>query len=68
MQQLIHNATIVNEGKSYRGSVLIKHDKIDQIFANAVPEQIIAQSQVIDAEGLILIPGAIDDQVHFRQP
>ncbi len=65
---LIHNATIVNEGKSYRGSVLIKHDKIDQIFADTVPEQIITQSQVIDAEGLILIPGAIDDQVHFRQP
>lgn len=66
---LIHKATIINEGKSFVGSVLVEHDKIKKIFKDEpVPEQIINQSQVIDASGKWLIPGVIDDQVHFRQP
>ena len=66
---LIHNATIINEGESYRGSVLVEHDKIKKVYRNeAVPEQILNQAEVIDGTGKILIPGVIDDQVHFRQP
>lgn len=66
---LIHNATIINEGESYIGSVLIEHDKIKKVYRNElVPEQILNQSQVIDGTGKWLIPGVIDDQVHFRQP
>lgn len=66
---LVHNATIINEGESYRGSVLVEHDKIKKVYRNeAVPEQILNQAEVIDGTGKLLIPGAIDDQVHFRQP
>lgn len=66
---LVHNATIINEGESYRGSVLVEHDKIKKVYRNeAVPEQILNQAEVIDGTGKILIPGVIDDQVHFRQP
>lgn len=66
---LVHNATIINEGESYRGSVLVEHDKIKKVYRNeAVPEQILNQAEVIDGTGKLLIPGVIDDQVHFRQP
>lgn len=66
---LIQNATIVNEGQSYKGSVLIENDKIKNIFKEAVPETIINQAKtIIDATDMWLIPGVIDDQVHFREP
>ena len=65
---LIHNATIVNENKIFIGSVLIEGDKIAKIFLTDVPENILNRSTVIDAEGLFLFPGVIDDQVHFREP
>lgn len=66
---LIHNATIINEGQSFKGSVLVEHDKIKKVYRNeSVPEQVINQSKVIDATGKWLMPGVIDDQVHFRQP
>lgn len=65
---LIQNATIINEGKSKIGSVLIENNIISKIYDNDVPNQIINQSTVIDATGLWLMPGIIDDQVHFREP
>lgn len=66
---LIQNATIVNEGKSYKGSVLIEHDKIKKIYDSSIPETIINQAKtIIDASDMWLIPGVIDDQVHFREP
>lgn len=66
---LIQNATIVNEGRSFKGSVLIEHDKIKKIFEEVVPEHIVNQAKtVIDATNLWLMPGVIDDQVHFRDP
>lgn len=66
---LIHNTTIINEGESYLGSVLIEGDFIKKVYKNeTVPEHIINQAQVIDGTGKLLIPGVIDDQVHFRQP
>ncbi|TWP29693.1 dihydroorotase [Apibacter muscae] len=66
---LIKNATLINEGKSLLGSVLLKDNIISAIyFSEEIPEQIINQSQIIDAEGLWLLPGVIDDQVHFREP
>ena len=61
---LIKNAQIVNEGKIYNSDVLIENQKIkevaDKITINA--------DQIINAEGLHLLPGVIDDQVHFREP
>lgn len=65
---LIHNATIINEGRKFNGSVLLEGKTISKIYESAVPEEILNRSKVIDASGLFLIPGAIDDQVHFREP
>lgn len=65
---LIHKATIINEGKTFVGSVAIENETIAEIFVEDVPERILQQAQVVDARGLYLIPGAIDDQVHFREP
>ncbi|VXB25623.1 Dihydroorotase [Flavobacterium sp. 9AF] len=63
---LIKNAKIVNEGAIFEGDVLIENEIIKEIA-----EQISLKSSdcvIIDAEGSYLIPGAIDDQVHFREP
>lgn len=63
---LIKNAKIVNEGTIFEGDLLIE-DK----FIVEIAESISAKSsttKIIDAEGNYLIPGAIDDQVHFREP
>ena len=65
---LIRNATIINEGASTKGSVLIKNDRIDTIFHGAIPEEICNRSEIIEADNLYLMPGVIDDQVHFREP
>ena len=64
MQILIKNAQIVNEGVICKSDVLIENQIIKKIgkgldFRN---------KQIIDAEGLYLLPGVIDDQVHFREP
>lgn len=66
---LIHKATIIDNGQSFLGSVLIENEKIKNVFRQEVPEGLLnACKQVIDARGLYLIPGVIDDQVHFREP
>ncbi|NLN95770.1 MAG: dihydroorotase [Bacteroidales bacterium] len=66
---LIRNAQIVNEGQSFNGSVLISDGLITEIF-RGVPsnEQIPENIETLDAEDKLLIPGVIDDQVHFREP
>ena len=69
MKTLIKNATIVNEELKFRGSVLINNEKIERIFPNVIPGNFDPDDiEIIDAEGLLLIPGVIDDQVHFREP
>ncbi len=65
---LIHRATIVNEGRKFEGSVLIEGKTISKIYEGNVPEEILNRAKVIDASGLYLLPGVIDDQVHFREP
>jgi len=64
MLTLIKNAQLVNEGRIYKADVLIKNKIIKEIAT----EINIDVDQIIDAEGLHLIPGVIDDQVHFREP
>ena len=64
MLTLIKNATLVNEGKIYQSDVLIENQKIKKI----APKITIDADQIIDAKGLHLLPGVIDDQVHFREP
>lgn len=65
MTTLIVNAKIVNEGQVVEGDVLIKGDYIEKIGADL---QSAAAKKVVDAQGQLLFPGAIDDQVHFREP
>ncbi|NDV78352.1 dihydroorotase [Dysgonomonas sp. 511] len=66
---LIHKATIINEGISFTGSVLIEKDLISEVYHNEeVPEHILNKAKIVDANGLWLLPGVIDDQVHFREP
>ena len=62
---LILNATVVNEGEQKEYDVLIEKGKIARIDKNL---QHIAANTVIDASNLHLMPGMIDDQVHFREP
>lgn len=63
---LIKNAKIVNEGSIFEGDVLIENDLIVEV-ADSISLKT-SDCKVIDAEGNYLIPGAIDDQVHFREP
>lgn len=63
---LIKNANIVNEGTIFNGDVLIEGDYIKKIGESLTPKS--ADVLVLDAEGKYLLPGAIDDQVHFREP
>ncbi|KRD62510.1 dihydroorotase [Flavobacterium sp. Root935] len=63
---LIKNAKIVNEGTIFEGDVLIENDLIVEI-ADSISLKT-SNCIVIDAEGSYLMPGAIDDQVHFREP
>ena len=63
---LIKNAKIVNEGAIIEGDVLIENEFIVEIAERISPKT--PNCKIIDAEGNYLIPGAIDDQVHFREP
>ncbi|MEE4001270.1 dihydroorotase [Tenacibaculum sp. FZY0031] len=62
---LIKNAKIVNENKVFKGDVLIEGEFIKEIGENLLPTDDVL---MVDAEGKFLIPGMIDDQVHFREP
>jgi len=62
LKTLIHNATIVNEGRIFSGSVLIEDDRI----ANITEGEASACEHTVDATGMLLLPGVIDTHVHFR--
>ena len=68
MKTLIKDAFIVNENKGFKGSLLIENGIIKQIIDDNASIDTTNISTVIDAEGKLLIPGVIDDQVHFREP
>lgn len=65
-QILIKNAKIVNEGKIFEGDILIENDIIKEIDLSISVKS--AEVTVIDVEGNYVLPGMIDDQVHFREP
>ena len=65
MKTLIKNAQIVNENQIFKGDLLIENDLILKI-GNNISED--TAHRVIDADGKYLLPGVIDDQVHFREP
>jgi dihydroorotase len=63
----VKNAKIVNEGKTFEGSIVISGDIIEEVLvADSQPEK--TCDETIDAQGCYLIPGVIDDHVHFRDP
>jgi dihydroorotase len=65
---IIFNARIVNEGKVFRGGVYIVNGLINDIFTGDVPANLLSANKSFDALNHYLIPGVIDDQVHFRDP
>ncbi|MCM1482980.1 MAG: dihydroorotase [Muribaculaceae bacterium] len=68
-RQLIHNARIVNEGRIFMGYVLIEGELIAEVAEGDAPEELIAATTtVIDARERLLMPGCIDEHVHFRDP
>ena len=63
----IHNARIVNEGQTFEGAIVIENEVITEVLkAGETPSS--ACEETIDAQGCYLIPGVIDDHVHFRDP
>lgn len=68
-KKLIKNVRIINEGRSYQGAVLINGEMIEAVYEGEVPSEIIAETNdIVDGQGKWLLPGCIDDQVHFREP
>ena len=61
---LIKNATLVNEGRVFQADVFISDGRIQKIGTGLTEKS----DREIDATGLHLLPGVIDDQVHFREP
>lgn len=73
MKTVIHNATIVNEGRIFVGTVVMRGETIEEIIEGAWVPSMISSSgetvgEVIEAEGMYLLPGVIDEHVHFREP
>ncbi|MEA4982650.1 MAG: dihydroorotase [Paludibacter sp.] len=66
--QLIKNATIINENERFTGSVLVDGELISAVIRGDEIPVDVKIDQIVDATGLLLIPGVIDDQVHFREP
>jgi dihydroorotase len=68
MKTLIKNAIVVNENRSFIGSLLIDNDRISDVYeSSSVPATVVADAE-IDASGCYLLPGIIDTHVHFREP
>jgi len=65
---LITQARIINEGDQFTGHLLIEGDRITRISRHSIPPQVPAKTRIIHARGKWLLPGVIDDQVHFRDP
>ena len=62
---LIKNSRVVNEGNVFSADILIKNDLIFKISNKIKPQK---NYKIVEANNKILIPGVIDDQVHFREP
>ncbi len=68
-ETLIHNALIINEGVRFRGFVVIEGERIKTVGRGDAPSRLLNEcAETHDAQGAYLLPGCIDDQVHFRDP
>lgn len=69
MRTIIYNGLIVNEQKEYTGYIVIKDERIEKVAEGKPDESLTADAdEAIDATGCYILPGVIDDQVHFREP
>lgn len=69
MNYLLYNATLINDGKRFVGSLRIENERIAAIYQSEnLPEEAFANAEKIDCTGKWILPGCIDDQVHFREP
>ena len=67
MKTLIKGGTLVNEGRLFDGSIVVEDSRIAKIIeGNHTPDA--SYDEVIDASGCFVLPGIIDDHVHFREP
>lgn len=67
MRTLIKGGTLVNEGQTFDGTIVIEDERIARLTpGNQIPEG--SYDEVIDASGCFILPGIIDDHVHFREP
>ncbi|MDA9207095.1 dihydroorotase [Crocinitomicaceae bacterium] len=64
MKYILKNGVLVNEGRKQKADILIKNGKIEKIGINLTD----AEAEIIDVNGGFILPGCIDDQVHFREP
>ncbi len=66
MRILIQNGTIVNEGRSFVGDLVVDGERITEIFEGKAPRG--TYDEIVEASGCFVLPGVIDDHVHFREP
>lgn len=67
MRKIIKNGTLINEGRIFKADIIIENDVISDITDHA-PATLLEGAEITDAAGQFVIPGVIDDQVHFREP
>ena len=67
MRTVIQGGRIVNEGKIFDGSIVVEDTKINKIVEGETSPEVVAD-EIIDASGCFVLPGVIDDHVHFREP
>ena len=68
MRTIIQGGTIVNEGKTFDGAIIVEQDKIKEIVTGNVNPEAYVDDFILDASGCFVFPGVIDDHVHFREP
>ena len=66
MRTLIKGGTIVNEGRSFVGDLVVDGEQILEIYEDNAPRG--TYDEIIEASGCFVLPGVIDDHVHFREP
>ena len=68
-KKIIYNGDIINEGRKFRGYVVIKDELIDAVAKGQPSPELLAEcDERNDVDGAYVMPGVIDDQVHFRDP
>ena len=67
MKKIIQGGTLINEGRIFQADILLENDRIAEI-SDHLSEAQFENAEIINAQDHYVIPGVIDDQVHFREP